>query len=193
MRYILALDQGTTSSRAIVFDHDGAIKGVAQLEFEQVFSRPGWVEHDPDKIWTSQMGVALDALKKAGIQACEVAAIGISNQRETAIVWDRETGKPVYNAIVWQDRRTAGVCAQLQAEGHLEDVQRRTGLLIDSYFSCDQDYLDTRQCSRGAYARRGRKAGLWHGRQLAGVEAHCGASTCDRRQQCLADHAVQYP
>ena len=135
MTFILALDQGTTSSRAIVFDHKGQIRTVAQKEFEQIFPQPGWVEHDPLEIWSSQMGVAAEALSKAGIGPKDVAAIGITNQRETAVVWDRQTGKPVYNAIVWQDRRTAGICDRLKAEGHEPTFRRKTGLVLDSYFS----------------------------------------------------------
>jgi glycerol kinase len=133
--YILALDQGTTSSRAILFDHDGQIVGVAQKEFAQIFPQPGWVEHDPGEIWATQMAVATEALGRAGLRPTDVAAIGITNQRETAIVWDRQTGKPVYNAIVWQDRRTAGFCDRLKREGHEALIRERTGLVIDAYFS----------------------------------------------------------
>jgi glycerol kinase len=133
--YILALDQGTTSSRAILFDHDGAIKAVAQKEFKQIFPRAGWVEHDPQEIWTSQISVAVEALADAGLRPRDVAAIGITNQRETTIVWDRETGEPVHNAIVWQDRRTASFCDKLRADGHESMIQQRTGLMIDAYFS----------------------------------------------------------
>ena len=135
MPYILALDQGTTSSRAILFDHDGQIVGVAQKEFAQIFPQPGWVEHDPGEIWATQMAVATEALGRAGLRPTDVAAIGITNQRETAIVWDRQTGKPVYNAIVWQDRRTAGFCDRLKREGHEALIRERTGLVIDAYFS----------------------------------------------------------
>ncbi len=138
MAYILALDQGTTSSRAILFDHEGTIRAVAQREFEQIFPQPGWVEHDPEEIWTSQISVAVEALSRAQLAAKDVAAVGITNQRETAIVWDRETGKPVYNAIVWQDRRTAGFCDKLKAGGQSRFIQQRTGLLIDSYFSASK-------------------------------------------------------
>ena len=138
MAYILALDQGTTSSRAILFDHEGAILSVAQREFTQIFPQPGWVEHDPEQIWTSQIGMAIEALSRIDIRARDVAAIGITNQRETTIVWDRETGKPIYNAIVWQDRRTAAFCDQLKASGHEAMIQQRTGLLIDSYFSASK-------------------------------------------------------
>ncbi|MCK4747543.1 MAG: glycerol kinase, partial [Bacteroidales bacterium] len=116
-QYILAIDQGTTSSRAIVFDHAGKMKGVAQQEFGQIFPEPGWVEHDPLEIWSSQLQVLHDALKDAGIGATDLAAIGITNQRETAVVWDRLTGKPMCNAIVWQDRRTAPTCDDLKARG----------------------------------------------------------------------------
>jgi glycerol kinase len=133
--YILALDQGTTSSRAIVFDQQGAVVAVAQREFEQIFPQPGWVEHDAEEIWSSQISVAIEALSRAQARPRDLAAIGITNQRETAVVWNRETGKPVYHAIVWQDRRTADFCGQLRAQGHEALIQQRTGLLIDSYFS----------------------------------------------------------
>lgn len=135
MSYLLALDQGTTSSRAIVFDRQGRIKAIAQKEFEQIFPRPGWVEHDPNEIWSSQAGVAAEALTRAGVPSRDVAAIGITNQRETAIVWDRRTGEPVTNAIVWQDRRTAGLCDRLKAEGHEPLIRQKTGLVLDAYFS----------------------------------------------------------
>jgi glycerol kinase len=135
MPYILALDQGTTSSRAIVFDQHGGIKAIARKEFQQIYPRPGWVEHDPNEIWTSQAAVAAEAIAQAGLAARDVAAIGITNQRETAVVWDRATGEPVYNAIVWQDRRTAEFCDRLKADGHEPLIQQKTGLLPDAYFS----------------------------------------------------------
>src|SRR6266851_2430880 len=135
LSYILALDQGTTSSRAILFDGEGAIRSVAQREFDQIFPQPGWVEHDPEQIASSQIAVASEALASAGASPRDVAAIGIANQRETTIVWDRKTGRPICNAIVWQDRRTADVCENLKAAGHEALIQSRTGLLIDSYFS----------------------------------------------------------
>src|SRR5712691_10775616 len=138
MSYILALDQGTTSSRAIVFDHDGAIRAVAQKEFTQIFPAAGWVEHDPQEIWASQIGVAVEALGRARVRPEDVAAIGITNQRETTIVWDRETGEPVHNAVVWQDRRTADYCERLKAQGAGEAIQAKTGLLIDAYFSASK-------------------------------------------------------
>jgi glycerol kinase len=132
---ILALDQGTTSSRAIVFDRDGHIGAVAQREFAQLFPKPGWVEHDPDEIWATQIAVATEALGRAKRHLRDVAAIGITNQRETTIVWDRKTGRPVYNAIVWQDRRTAEFCDRLKRDGHERLVRERTGLVVDAYFS----------------------------------------------------------
>ena len=138
MRYILSLDQGTTSSRALLFDHEGRVRSVAQREFTQIFPQLGWVEHDAEEIAASQITVALEALSQAHLQPSDVAAIGITNQRETTIVWDRATGKPIYNAIVWQDRRTASFCAELKAQGHETLIQQRTGLLIDAYFSASK-------------------------------------------------------
>lgn len=135
MKYILALDQGTTSSRAIVFDDRGGMVAVAQQEFRQIFPAPGWVEHDPLEIWQSQIQVARDALTRAGLAPREIAAIGITNQRETTIVWERDTGKPIANAIVWQDRRTADLCADLKRHGVEPALRRKTGLLLDPYFS----------------------------------------------------------
>src|SRR5690242_14632425 len=135
MKYILALDQGTTSSRALVLGSDGRVRGQAQTPFRQIFPKPGWVEHDPLEIWSSQFGVAMEALAQAGAKAESVAAIGITNQRETTLLWDRKTGEPIHNAIVWQDRRTSSFCNQLRAEGHEPTIQQKTGLVIDAYFS----------------------------------------------------------
>ena len=134
-KYILSLDQGTTSSRAIVFDHDGQICSVAQKEFTQIFPQPGWVEHNPQEIWSSQAAVIAEAITKIGINGLDIAGIGITNQRETTIVWDVMTGEPVYNAIVWQDRRTAEFCDSLKAKGLVDMVREKTGLIIDAYFS----------------------------------------------------------
>lgn len=134
-KYILALDQGTSSSRAIVFDKRGSIIAVAQKEFRQIFPKPGWVEHDADEIWSSQLAMARKALRTAGITAKDVAAIGITNQRETTVVWNKETGKPICNAIVWQDRRTASVCDELRKQRKAPVFQRKTGLVLDAYFS----------------------------------------------------------
>jgi glycerol kinase len=135
MTYILSLDEGTTSARAIVFDRDGAVRAVAQKEFTQNYPQPGWVEHDAEEIWAAQIGVAIEALNRARIEPKDVAAVGITNQRETTVVWDRETGAPVGPTIVWQDRRTAGHCDRLRAGGHEATIQAKTGLLIDAYFS----------------------------------------------------------
>jgi glycerol kinase len=134
-KYILAFDQGTTSSRAIVFDKKGEVVSIAQKEFTQYFPQPGWVEHDANEIWYTQLGVATEAVLKAGLSTQDIAAIGITNQRETAIVWDRNTHQPICNAIVWQDRRTAAYCDSLKKQGHAEEIQKRTGLIPDSYFS----------------------------------------------------------
>ena len=127
-KYIMALDAGTTSNRCILFDHDGKICSVAQKEFTQYFPKPGWVEHDANEIWTTQLGVALSAMNKIGATAEDIAAIGIANQRETTIVWDRDTGEPIYHAIVWQCRRTSEYCDTLKAEGYTEMIREKTGL-----------------------------------------------------------------
>ena len=134
-KFILSLDQGTTSSRAIIFDHKGSIRSIAQKEFRQLFPKPGWVEHDPLEIWSTQAGVAAEAVTQAGINSEQLASLGITNQRETTIVWERETGKPIYNAIVWQDRRTAGFCDELKKQGMDKMIREKTGLVIDAYFS----------------------------------------------------------
>ncbi|MBH2005365.1 MAG: glycerol kinase GlpK [Sphingobacteriia bacterium] len=134
-QYILAFDQGTTSSRAIVFDKKGTIISAAQKEFTQFFPQPGWVEHDANEIWSTQIGVAAEAVSKAGLSIKNMAAIGITNQRETTVVWDKASGQPVYHAIVWQDRRTAGYCDTLKANGKAAEIQQKTGLIIDAYFS----------------------------------------------------------
>jgi glycerol kinase len=134
-KFILALDQGTTSSRAILFDQKGAIKSIAQKEFTQIYPQPGWVEHDAGEIWSTQIGVAAEAVSKAGLKSADIEAIGITNQRETTVVWDRKTGDPVYNAIVWQDRRTASYCDNLRAQGLEDNIRQKTGLVIDAYFA----------------------------------------------------------
>jgi glycerol kinase len=159
MKYILALDQGTTSSRAILFDHAGAVAAVAQKEFPQIFPKPGWVEHDPAAIWSSQWEVAQGVLAQAGITAKEVAAIGITNQRETTLVWDRKTGRPIHNAIVWQDRRTAPMCDALKRRGLAKKIRRKTGLVVDAYFSATKlAWLLQHVPGAKARARRGELA-----------------------------------
>ncbi|MGB0840432.1 MAG: FGGY family carbohydrate kinase, partial [Chitinophagales bacterium] len=134
-KYILALDQGTTSSRAILFDAKGTIVAVEQKEFTQIYPKPGWVEHNAEEIWTTQLWVAKAVLKNNQIPATSIAAIGITNQRETTVIWDKTTGKPIHNAIVWQDRRTASICDKLKADGWTNHIRQNTGLVIDAYFS----------------------------------------------------------
>ena len=134
-KYIVALDQGTTSSRAVLFDSEGGIVGISQKEFEQHFPKPGWVEHDPIEIWESQWEVFENVLAENGVGAADISAVGITNQRETTVVWDKSTGEPVYNAIVWQDRRTASICEDLKLAGHEPYIRENTGLVVDAYFS----------------------------------------------------------
>ncbi len=133
--FILSLDQGTTSSRAIIFNHNGVASALARREFKQYYPQPGWVEHDPEEIWAAQAGVASEAIAKAGLRASDIAAIGITNQRETTVVWNRKTGRPLHNAIVWQDRRTSDYCDRLKADGHGPGILEKTGLITDAYFS----------------------------------------------------------
>ena len=193
MPYIIALDQGTTSSRAIVFDHDASIVAVGQREFPQIFPQPGWVEHDPGEIWATQMAVTTEALGRAHLRPRDIAAIGITNQRETTVVWDRETGEPVYNAIVWQDRRTADFCDRLKRDGHEELIRERTGLVVDAYFSGSKIawILDNVPGAR-ARAEAGKLAfgtiDSWLVWKLTERrDAH------HRRHQRLADDALQHP
>jgi len=134
-KYILSIDQGTTSSRAIIFDHDGNVVSLAQQEFMQYYPKPGWVEHDPNEIWATTMGVIADAMARGNINRSQISAIGITNQRETTVIWDAETGKPVHNAIVWQDRRTSKICDNLKEKGLEETIKHKTGLMVDAYFS----------------------------------------------------------
>ena len=134
-KYILSLDSGTTSNRAILFNHSGEITGAAQQEFEQIYPRPGWVEHSPKAIWETQLSVAREVIEKCKVSPSDISGIGITNQRETTLVWNRETGEPVYNAIVWQDRRTAGICDELKKRGLEKIITEKTGLVADAYFS----------------------------------------------------------
>ncbi len=159
MTYLLALDQGTSSSRSILFDAQGRIVAQAQLELPQIYPRPGWVEHDPLEIWRTQLSTARAALAQAGIAASQVRALGITNQRETTVVWNRQTGQPIHHAIVWQDRRAEPACAQLRENGHADSIQQKTGLRIDAYFSATklQWLLDEVPGARAA-AERGELA-----------------------------------
>ncbi|VEN34645.1 unnamed protein product [Callosobruchus maculatus] len=188
-KYIVALDQGTTSSRAVVMDHDANIVSVSQREFEQIYPRPGWVEHDPMEIWASQSSTLVEVLAKADISSDEIAAIGITNQRETTVVWERETGKPIYNAIVWQCRRTSEICEQLKRDGMEEYVRSATGLVVDPYFSGTKVkwILDPR--GRLTRARKTRRAAVRHRRYLAYLEDDPGARPRYRLHQRLAYHA----
>jgi len=178
MPYIIALDQGTTSSRAIVFDRAGTIRGVAQREFRQIFPQPGWVEHDATEIWASQLGVLHAALAMAETVAQDIAAIGITNQRETTVVWESATGRPIANAIVWQDRRTAPLCDELREAGHAPLFQRKTGLVLDAYFSGTKvRWLLDNVAGARARAERGELAfgtiDTWLIWQLTGGRVHC--------------------
>lgn len=177
MTYLLALDQGTSSSRSIVFDEQGRVVAKAQREFTQIFPRPGWVEHDAMEIWASQLATARAALADGGLKAADVRAIGITNQRETTVVWNRETGAPICNAIVWQDRRTEPICAALRAQGHAELIRAKTGLVIDAYFSGTKLkwMLDTVPGARAAAARGALAFGTvdsWLMWQLSGGRIH---------------------
>ena len=178
MPFIIALDQGTTSSRAIVFDHAGSVRATAQQEFRQIFPQPGWVEHDAAEIWASQSAVLAEALAKSGTAARDIAAIGITNQRETTVIWERATGRPIGNAIVWQDRRTAPVCDRLREAGHAALFARKTGLVLDAYFSGTKiQWLLDNVAGARAKAARGELAfgtiDTWLVWQLTGGRVHC--------------------
>jgi glycerol kinase len=170
MAFLMALDQGTTSSRAIIFDDGGAIVASAQQEFRQHYPQPGWVEHDPVEIWETQIGVATLAMKNAGLGSGDIAAIGITNQRETTVVWERATGRPICNAIVWQDRRTAAVCDRLRADGHEPLIRNKTGLVPDAG-----------------------TPGLRHDRFMADLESDRRGNAYHRLLQRLPDDALQHP
>ncbi|WP_338925777.1 glycerol kinase GlpK [Mycetohabitans endofungorum] len=196
-RYILALDQGTTSSRAIVFDHSGRVVSVSQKEFRQIYPHPGWVEHDPREMWSTQAGVAAEAVVQSGVSTASIAAIGITNQRETTIVWDRDTGEPVHNAIVWQDRRTAGLCNELKARGLETTVREKTGLPIDAYFSATKirwilDHVDGAR----AKAAQGKLAfgtvDSWLIWNLSGRRLHVTDATNASRTMLFNIHTLQW-
>jgi glycerol kinase len=195
--YILALDQGTTSSRAILFNHQGSIASVAQKEFTQIFPQPGWVEHDPDEIWSSQFSVMAEVIARQNITTKDIAAIGITNQRETTVVWDRTTGKPIYNAIVWQDRRTAGYCDELKKQGVASTIQQKTGLIIDAYFSATKLkwILDNVEGAR-AKAEKGQLAfgtvDSWLSWKLSGGKLHITDVSNASRTMLLNIHTCDW-
>ncbi|MDU7588401.1 MAG: FGGY family carbohydrate kinase, partial [Acidovorax sp.] len=197
MTYLLALDQGTSSSRSIVFDAHGHIVAQAQQELPQIYPQPGWVEHDPMLIWRTQLATARKALAQAGIAARDVRALGITNQRETTVLWNRKTGEPVHHAIVWQDRRAEPACAQLRAQGHADAIQAKTGLLIDAYFSGTklQWLLDNVPGARAA-AERGELAfgtvDSWLIWQLTGGQRHVTDVSNASRTMLLNVHTNQW-
>ncbi|MEG0919926.1 MAG: glycerol kinase GlpK [Comamonas sp.] len=197
MTYLLALDQGTSSSRSIVFDARGAIVAIAQQELPQIYPSPGQVEHDPQQIWGTQLATARDALKKAGISASQITSLGITNQRETTIVWNRKTGQPIHNALVWQDRRAEPACAKLRADGHADTIQQKTGLLVDAYFSATklQWLLDHVKGARAA-AERGDLAfgtvDTWLVWQLTGGQRHVTDVSNASRTMLFNVHSNQW-
>ena len=192
-KYIMALDAGTTSNRCILFNARGEMCSVAQKEFTQYFPKPGWVEHDANEIWTTQLGVALSAMNEVGASAEDIAAIGITNQRETTIVWDRDTGEPVYHAIVWQCRRTSEYCDELKARGLTDLIRQKTGLVIDAYFSAHKAQVDPGQRARRARACRARRPAVRHGGDVAHLEADLRQDPRDRLLQRQPDDDVQHP
>ena len=197
MKYLLALDQGTSSSRSIVFDAAGAIVAMAQREFRQIYPQPGWVEHDPMELWTTQLETAREALAKAKLKASDIASIGITNQRETTLVWNRATGVPIHHAIVWQDRRAEPTCAALRAQGHEATFRRKTGLVVDAYFSGTKLkwILDQVPGARAA-AQRGELAfgtvDTWLMWQLTGGTVHATDVTNASRTLMLNVHTNQW-
>ena len=187
MKYIMALDAGTTSNRCILFNQAGEMCSVAQKEFTQYFPKPGWVEHDANEIWTTQLGVALSAMNQIGAGAADIAAIGITNQRETTIVWDKETGEPVYHAIVWQCRRTSAYCDELKARGLTEKFREKTGLVLGH-----QAEVDPRQRPRCPRQGRSRAAALRHRGNVAHLEADLRPGPRHRLHQRQPYHALQH-
>ena len=192
MAYILALDQGTTSSRAILFDEAGSIVAVAQHEFEQFYPQPGWVEHDPTEILTSQLSCAVEVLGKVGARPRDVAAIGITNQRETVVVWERATGKAIHPAIVWQDRRTAAQCDALEKSGVGETVSSKTGLCLTRISRRRRCEWILDNVAGRAGAGGARRTGVWHGGQLADLAPDQRHAARDRRDERFAHAALQH-
>ena len=189
-KYVMALDQGTTSSRCILFDEKGEIRSVAQREFTQIYPEPGWVEHDPMEIWSSQFSVMMAAMANIGAHGEDIAAIGITNQRETTIVWDKATGVPVYNAIVWQCRRTAPMIDKLKEDGLGETVREVTGLIPDAYFSGQQDRLDPGPGAGGQGEGEQGGAAVWNCGYMADLESDQGGGVCHGLHQRCQNHAL---
>ncbi len=192
-RFILAIDQGTTSTRAILFDLNAEPQATAQQELPQIYPADGWVEHDAEEIWRATVAVVKAALEKAHAEAADVAAVGITNQRETTVVWDRASGKPIHNAIVWQDRRTTAFCKELVAAGHGNAGAEEDGAADRSLFLRDQGGVAAGQCGGGAERGGGRQAGVRDDRLLSAVAADGREGACDGCDECLAHDAVQYP
>ena len=193
MSYIMALDAGTTSNRCILFNEKGEMCSVAQKGFAQYFPKPGWVEHDANEIWTTQLGVALSAMNQVGASAADIAAIGITNQRETTIVWDRDTGEPVYHAIVWQCRRTSAYCDELKARGLTEKFREKTGLVIDAYFSATKlKWILDNVPGAAQKAEAGQRA-VRHGGDVAHLEVDLRQDPCDGLLQRQPHYDVQHP
>ena len=187
----MALDAGTTSNRCILFDQKGQIVSLAQKEFTQRFPKPGWVEHDANEIWSTMLGVAVEAMQKAGASYEDIAAIGITNQRETTIVWDKKTGEPVYNAIVWQCRRTSEYCDSLMERGLVDRFREKTGLVIDAYFSATK--LKWILDEVPGVRERAERSLFWNSGDVADLEDDKGKGTCHRLHQRVPYNAVQYP
>ena len=204
-KYVMALDAGTTSNRCILFNKKGETISSAQKEFTQYFPKPGWVEHDANEIWSNQLGVAVEAMQKAGADAEDIAAIGITNQRETAIVWDKNTGEPIYHAIVWQCRRTSEYCDQLKAKGLTEVFRKKTGLIIDAYFSGTKvkwilDHVEgaRERAKKGelllwdsseVYDEKWRIA-FWNSGNMVDLEDDKGSRSCDGLFQRIKDTSL---
>ena len=190
MQYIMAFDQGTTSSRCILFNHKGKICGMAQKNIRQSYPKAGWVEHNPMEILSSQLEVAKTVLHETGITAQQISAIGITNQRETTIVWDKNTGEPVYPAIVWQCRRTAEQVKQLEKDGWANVIRSKTGLIPDAYFFRHQSAMDFTKCSRRAGTGRKRKLAIRDGGYLAHLELNRKKTVCNGLFQCISNDDV---
>ena len=191
--HVLVVDQGTTSTRSMIFGPDAALVAMAQEEFPQIFPQPGWVEHDPESLWRTTLSTARQALSRAGVEPSALAGLGITNQRETTLVWSRMTGRPIHNAIVWQDRRTAPALRRPQGSRMREDRVHARGPVARPLFLSDEDRLDPRQCSGRPRGSRTRRLGLRHCRQLSRLAPDQRQGSRHRRHQRLKDPTVQHP